>query len=123
MNLRSFSFGNPSSIFGGMCLALLFNISAVAQDTAKDDLPLLDESEYRGVIEEVVVIGRQPEWRRKIDEGEEWRPEKFELPADSAPSSRIQWLPEYTEDERDSYQGIRDRTGEKPLFKLFEWKF
>lgn len=104
-------------------MALLFNATVFAQDVAKDDLSLLDESEYRSDIEEVVVIGRQPEWRRKIDDGPEWRQEKFELPADSTPSSRIQWLPEYTEDERDSYKAVRDPTEEKAAFKLFEWKF
>ena len=76
-----------------------------------------------GPGEEVVVVGRQPEWRRKIDQEAAWRPEKFKLPENSSPSSRIQWLPEYTEDERNSYQGVRDRTGEKASLKLFEWKF
>ncbi len=123
MNLRGLSFGKTPFFVGGVCLALLFNLSVFAQGAAKNDGSLLDESEYRGDMEEVVVVGRQPEWRRKIDEGPEWRPEKFELPSDTSPSSRIQWLPEYTEDERDSYRGIRDRTGEKAAFKLFEWKF
>ncbi|GEM_PF-734254 len=121
MNLPSFSFGKIAAFSGG--LIVLFNSAVFAQDTEKNDALLLDESEYRRDIEEVVVIGKQPEWRRKIDQGEEWRPEKFELPADSALTSRIQWLPEYTEEERDSYQGVRDRTGEKAAFKLFEWKF
>jgi|TARA_B110000037_G_C16766435_1_gene361454 hypothetical protein len=123
MNLPNFSFGKVSILAGGICLAMLFSISVFAQNATKDDFTLLDESEYRGEIEEVVVVGRQPEWRRKIDQEAEWRPERFKLPENSSPSSRIQWLPEYTEDERNSYQGVRDRTGEKASLKLFEWKF
>ncbi|MEH6557779.1 MAG: hypothetical protein V7459_02090 [Oceanicoccus sp.] len=123
MNSRSFSFGKIPSFCGGMCVALLCNTTVFAQDVAKNDLLLLDESEYRSDIEEVVVVGRQPEWRRKIDDGPEWRQEKFKLPEDSTPSSRIQWLPEYTEDERDNYKSVRDPREEKAGFKLFEWKF
>ena len=55
MNLPNFSFGKVSILAGGICLALLFSISAFAQNATKDDFTLLDESEYRGEIETASV--------------------------------------------------------------------
>ena len=85
-----------------------------------DEPELLDESEYRTELEEVIVVGKEPEWRR--ERKGEWRPDRFELPTPTQ-KSRIEWFPRYTKDERDNYDGVRDRTGEKPEFKIFEWKF
>lgn len=98
-------------------------LPAAAQDSgsAARDTVLLDASEYRSELEEVVVVGRQPEWRQGA-QSEEWRPDKFEL-AKQASSSRMEWFPEYVKDERDNYQGVRDRTGEKAEFQLFKWTF
>lgn len=81
---------------------------------------MLSEDEYRGEIEEVIVTGRQPEWR--TEQKPEWRPQRFELP-EATDSGRMEWLPEYDRDERDKYDGVRDRMAEKPEIKLFEWKF
>ena len=67
-----------------------------------------------------MVVGKEPEWRR--EKREEWRPDRFELPQPK-PKSRIEWFPRYTRDERDNYDGVRDRTGEKPEFRIFNWKF
>ena len=88
----------------------------------EDSMSMLDESEYRTELEEVVVVGKQPEWRKNMDAKPEWRPAKFELPQNTV-KSRIQWFPSYTKDERDNYNGVRDRTGENPEFKLFDWRF
>ncbi len=87
--------------------------------TAEDEL--LDESEYRSELEEIVVIGRQPEWRQQRGE-EEWRPERFELPEIKS-EARLTWFPRYDKDERDQYDGVRDRLAEKPEFRLFRWRF
>ena len=81
---------------------------------------LLKADEYRGNLEEVVVVGQKPQWRTQTEE-RVWRPEKFELK--EVEPGRIQWFPEYDKEERDQYQGIRDRMGEKPEIKIFEWKF
>lgn len=102
---------------------LVVALSLVAAAHAEDkpgDNELLEKDAYRSEIEEVVVVGRTPEWRRQ--EAPEWRPQRFELPEDQ-PSARMEWLPEYTKDERDLYEGVRDRKNEKAEFKLFEWKF
>lgn len=81
---------------------------------------LLDEKEYRSEIEEVVVTARKPDWRQQSKP--EWRSQRFELPEQKS-TSRMEWVPEYTKDERDLYDGVRDRKGEKPEFKLFEFRF
>lgn len=103
-----------------LCLGLSFFASAEQIDQTNHQL--LGEDEYRTALEEVVVVGRRPRWREE-QEQQQWRPERFKLPTGVVSTPRIQWLPEYDKDERDFYQGVRDRTGEKAEIKLFEWKF
>ncbi|MGK0499164.1 MAG: hypothetical protein ACJAYG_000796 [Oceanicoccus sp.] len=102
---------------------LLSALSSVAlgQQSRLDNESLLDESEYRGNLEEVIITGQQPEWRQPAKQ-EEWRPDRFEL-EQQVSGDRLKWFPEYDKDERNQYQGVRDRTNEKPEFKIFEWKF
>ena len=95
--------------------------SLFAQKLSKDDL--LEDKEYRSDIEEVVVVGSEPEWRKSMDKQEEWRPERFKLSDNPSLRSRVEWFPEYTKEERDNYQGVRDRTGENPEFQIFKMKF
>ena len=105
----------------------LFMVTAVsvtgvsAEKFSQTDL--LEQQEYRSDLEEVLVIGTEPEWRKNIDKQEEWRPERFELPDKPSSRLRMEWFPEYIKDERESYQGVRDRTGENPQFQLFKIKF
>lgn len=101
---------------------LLFGVSTVYAQANNHDVKLLDEKEYRSDMEEVVVQGQVPEWRKAELEQELWRRDRFELAEEQKPS-RIEWLPAYTKEDRENYQSVRDRTGEKPEFKLFEWKF
>ena len=84
---------------------------------------LLEQQEYRSDLEEVLVIGTEPEWRKNIDKQKEWRPERFELLDNASSRLRMEWFPEYIKDERESYQGVRDRAGENPEFQLFKIKF
>ncbi len=95
--------------------------SSFAEKLSEDEL--LEQEEYRSDLEEVVVVGSEPEWRKNMDKQEEWRPDRFKLPDNPPSTSRMEWFPEYTKDERDNYQGVRDRTGEKAEFKIFELKF
>ena len=102
-------------------IVLMVSVLAVGVTAqADDERQLLDENEYRSKLEEVVVIGKEPEWRK--EKKEEWRPDRFKLQAPSS-TSRFQWFPRYTKDERDNYDGVRDRTGEKPEIQIFNWKF
>lgn len=82
----------------------------------------LKAEEYRTVREEVLVIGKEPQWRKQVLEEQVWRPARFELPQELK-QGRIEWFPAYMNDERDRIDGMRDRMGEKPEFKLFEWRF
>ena len=104
-----------------MVLCVLVSISVWAEPLDRTNQQLLDESEYRTGLEEVVVVGKQPQWRQP--QQEPWRTERFELSAQVVSKPRIQWFPEYDKDEREFYQGVRDRTGEEAEIKIFEWKF
>ena len=84
---------------------------------------LLEQQEYRSDLEEVLVIGTEPEWRKNIDKQKEWRHERFEFLDNASSRLRMEWFPEYIKDERESYQGVRDRAGENPEFQLFKIKF
>ena len=101
------------------CGLMMLNAWAEVEKRAQEKL--LAEDEYRTEIEEVVVVAKPPEWRELKSE-QQWRPDRFELP-ESKSQPRLQWLPEYDEDERDQYQGVRDRLDEKPAFKIFDWRF
>jgi hypothetical protein len=105
---------------GGLLLLLLASTMASAQQFDRDELPAA--TEYRSELEEVVVVGQAPEWRKSPASDGRWRPDKFKLPTADKPS-RLQWFPDYSKDERDNYQGVRDRTGEKAEFQFFNWKF
>lgn len=109
----------------GLAVAgILLAAVVVAQQVGSADRhgELLDTADYRTELEEVIVTAKEPEWRSQQSEQQQWRPEKFGLPKKTS-ANRMQWLPAYTKDERDSYNGVRDRMGEKADIKLFEWKF
>lgn len=103
-------------------IALLLAATAVAQATASAREPeLLSAEEYPLSMEEVVVRGQRPQWREK-EAAPRWDREKFELEV-KAEQPRLQALPKYTRDERDDYDGVRDRMNREPRIKLFELKF
>lgn len=112
----------PNLLFksGWLTVGFLLLVSGVHAQQNQEEVLLKDE-DYRMQIEEVIVVGQQPEWRQN-KKPEEWRPDQFKLLEQSSDKG-VRWLPEYTKDERDNYDGVRDRTGEKPEIKLFEWKF
>ncbi|HUH38210.1 MAG TPA: hypothetical protein VL027_09735 [Spongiibacteraceae bacterium] len=88
---------------------------------ARDGVELLDESEYRSPLEEVIVRGEKPRWDDQPARRPDIDPRDIEFESSDEP--RLNWLPRYTADERDNYDGVRDRKNEKPLIKLFEFKF
>lgn len=103
-------------------LLLAVTTSTLVLAASRPDDELLQEEEYRSGLEEVVVRGQQPKWREQQNNEQQWRPDKFELP-EAENDGRIEFFPKYDKDERDQYNGVRDRMGEKPEIKLFEWKF
>jgi hypothetical protein len=82
--------------------------------------PLLDEEDYRTGIEEVLVTGTQPEWRKQ--KPPEWRPQVFELPVGEI-KPRFEWWPKYLADERDQQDKPGGIVEGKAGFKIFEWTF
>jgi hypothetical protein len=89
-----------------------------ADEPAATDSSVLPKSAYRIPMEEVIAIGRVPYWRK--EQAPKWEREEMELQESKA---RIQWAPNYTRDERDEYDGIRDSVNPQPRAKIFEMKF
>ena len=109
--------GQSIAVMGIFCLGLL--PAAGFADELKSNQGNNEEPDYE--LEEMVVTAREPQWRQPKDE-EDWRPDRFELP-EGGPERRMEWLPEYTRDERDNYTEVRDPKNEEPDFQLFKWKF
>lgn len=98
--------------------AALACVQAQAQG-GRPETPMLSEKEYRAPLEEVVVRGQQP---ALPEQAPRWDRPKIELELESQPS-RMEWAPAYAREERDDYEGVRDRTNAEPRIKLFEVKF
>ena len=92
---------------------------AGAQGPRDADVP--EEGAYREGLEETIVRGRAPQWRPR-QAPPDWRKPKFELPEDTR-AEGVNWFPEYTSEERELYDEVRDRMEEDPKIKLFEFKF
>lgn len=126
--LSAFDYRSRPGLVPVCCLAVLLLVVLVAPwvqaspDDRNTEQGLLDQEEYRGQLEEVVVTGSEPEWRKADKQQQEWRPKRFEL-ASEKKEPRLTWFPEYTKDERDNYNEVRDRNNEKAEFILFDFKF
>ena len=95
---------------------------ATLADPAKEDNGnLIDESEYGTQMEEIVVTAKKPGWRKK--EEPEWRKEDMEPPPDPGSDARMQWFPRYSREDRDRYDGVRDRMAREPEVQLFKFRF
>ena len=99
--------------------AWLLSLAAVAAQQSPSEAPVLSKSEYRLPLEEVIAIGRVPYWRQQ--EAPRWEPPELELQQPTQP--RLEWVPHYSRDERDDYQGIHDPLNPQPRTKLFEVHF
>lgn len=103
-----------------LALPLLLLGAALAQaQGGRPETPLLSEREYRSTLEEVVVRAQRPDIP---EQAPRWDRPKIELELESPPS-RLEWAPRYVRDERDDYDGVRDRTNAEPRIKIFEVKF
>lgn len=103
----------------------LFSLAAVAlsplasaREEPATQAQVLSKSDYRLPMEEVIAIGRVPYWRK--DQAPQYERQEMEL---QESKSRLQWAPEYSRDERDDYDGIRDQLNPQPRAKVFEVKF
>ena len=113
-----------TAIAAVVAAVLLSTVLPVIAEPLEKQNQLLDESEYRSELEEVIIIGKQPEWRKDEREQQLWRPDRFEIKQNpTALRGRMQWFPEYSKEDRENYEGVRDQTDEKAEIKIFEWKF
>lgn len=103
-------------------VALCCAAAWAAEPKSKSETGILPAEEYRTPLDEIVVEGRAPYWK---NETPRWDRAKVEAPKpDAADSSRMQWAPRYTRDERDDYNEPRDTSAQpQPRAKIFEMKF
>lgn len=102
--------------------ASLLVTQAQAQTQSRPDVELLPESEYATQLEEVLVQGaRAPAWRDRLEQKPRWDRPALEL--EPAEPPRIEWLPRYVREEREDYEGVRDRRNAEPRLRLFEMRF
>lgn len=102
----------------GLCCVGLLPAALVADDLISNK-PADDPPDYE--LEEMVITAKEPDWRKPKDD-EEWRPDRFELP-EGGTDKKMEWFPEYSKDERDDYDQVRNPLNEEPDFQLFKWKF
>lgn len=92
-------------------------------ETARRDAPTLRREDYRVPMEEVIVIGQEPYWRK--DGKPRWDRSKVDVDLKAAKEERLQLFPNYTAEERDEAMKLRDsnRNNTQPKIKVFEKKF
>ena len=92
-------------------------VAVNADETRIPETPVLSREEYRLSLEDVVVFGQTPYWRREAQP-------RFEEPELQIPEkpSRLQWTPKYTREERDDWPP-QDQLNPQPRAKIFELKF
>ncbi len=87
------------------------------------ETPMLPASAYRTPLEEIIVEGKIPYWQHKAPP--RWDRPKVEVPKPGAATpGRLQWVPRYTREEREDYNGVRDQlSNPQPRLKIFEIHF
>lgn len=106
-------------------IAIAASTAALAQTAstpAKPETPMLRKDDYRQKLDEVIVIGQDPYWRK---EGQpRWDRGKVDVDLNKpATEPRLQMFPNYTAEERDESMKIKDRNNATPQIKIFESKF
>lgn len=99
--------------------------SAFAQNASapnkKPETPVLGKDDYRLKLDEVIVIGQDPYWRKQTPR---WDRGKTDVDLGKPASEpRLQLFPNYTTEERDESLKIKDRNNATPQIKIFEKKF
>jgi len=92
-----------------------------AQKSTGPEAPILRKDNYRLPMEQVIVIGQDPYWKK---EGKpRWDRSKVEVDTKPATDSRLKAFPTYTAEERDDAMKVKDRNNATPKIKLFDIKF
>ena len=105
-------------VSAALCCAAVW----AAETSQKPEAAVLPASAYRVPLEEIIVEGKAPYWQREAPP--RWDKPKVEAPKPGEATSRMQWVPPYTHDERDDYNSVRDQLANPPTpTKIFELKF
>ena len=99
-------------------------IAAADPDQQRNDSSqILHKKDYRVPMEEVIVIGQEPYWRRHGKP--RWDRGKVDVDLKPETRSRLQMFPNYTAEERDEAMKLHDsnRNNASPKIKLFDVKF
>jgi len=94
-----------------------------APATQRPETPVLRKQDYRVPMEEVIVIGQEPYWRKGGKP--RWDKAKVEVDLKPATEPRLQVFPNYSAEERDESLKLRDsnRNNTEPKIKVFDIKF
>lgn len=105
--------------------ALAAAISAAYADpeSTRPETQVLRKQDYRVPMEEVIVIGQEPYWRKGGKP--RWDKAKVEVDLKPATEPRLQVFPNYSAEERDESLKLRDsnRNNTEPKIKIFDIKF
>ncbi len=94
------------------------SLAAAAQEGVRPEPSIPSVSDYHAPLEEIIVRGGKPYWRKPP--ANNWQRPGLTLPKSS--TSRLQFAPRYTHEERDDAPG-HDTLNLQPRAKLFELKF
>ena len=103
--------------------AVIANFALAAPPAARPEAPALPKQDYRLPMEQVIVIGQDPYWKRQGQP--RWDRSKVDVDLKSNKESRLQLFPNYTAQERDEAlkQHDSNRNNTTPKIKLFDVKF
>lgn len=108
-------------IFVLMTLPLAAHAETSTVGNKRPEAPALHRQDYRMPLEEVIVIGQTPYWRK--EGAPRWDRSKVDIDTKSTTEPRLKLFPNYTAEERDEALKIRDRNNATPKIKLFDVKF
>lgn len=100
---------------------VLFTAATAQAAGSRPETPMLGKDEYRQKLDEVIVIGQDPYWRKGSPP--RWDRSKVEVDPKAAGEPRLKLFPNYTAEEADEAMKIKDRNAATPKIKIFERKF
>lgn len=95
--------------------------AATTQKNTGQEGSILRRENYRLPMEEVIVIGQTPYWRK--EGAPRWDRSKVDVDTKPATDARLKVFPTYTAEERDDAMKVKDRNNATPKIKLFDIKF
>ena len=97
------------------------NTARAASKDATPEGQILRKENYRLPMEQVIVVGQDPYWKK--EGAPRWDRKKVDVDLKPATESRLKAFPTYTAEERDDAMKVLDRNSATPKIKLFDIKF